>query len=398
MEFRKKVLENGLTILHEKRDVSVTTVMLGVKYGSEYEFMEEKGIAHFIEHLCFKGTEKRNAKQIAEEVERLGGDLNAFTHEEITAYHAKIPSQHLRVAMDVIFDIFYNASFPEDEIEKEANVICEEIKMYRDNPRSRVLDKIKGCLYEDPFGSFIAGTQEIIKGLKREDLFKKHRSVYTPKNSILCVVGNNDFSEVEKLAREFVVDREGSGLEKPEIVLKNSFENETRPDLQQSNLAIGFHFPFLNEESRYSAEIFSAILGEGLSSRLVSEVREKRGLVYSIRSELDLGTEYGYLIIWAGTDPSKVDEVISVSLSEFKRMKELTQEELDLAKVQVIGNKNIECEDSRDVATNLILEEVAGDAEKYYTYEDEINKVSLQDIKNLAEISNYSTFSLGSLK
>ena len=111
MEFKKKVLSNGLTIIHEKRDVPVTTVMLAVKYGAAYESEEEKGIAHFMEHLCFKGTEKRSVNDIAEEVESLGGDLNAFTHEEVTAYHVKLPSEHLNVAMDVIFDIFFNASF-----------------------------------------------------------------------------------------------------------------------------------------------------------------------------------------------------------------------------------------------------------------------------------------------
>ena len=121
MKFQKKILDNGLTILHEKRDVPVTTVMLAAKYGGAYESVEEKGMAHFMEHLCFKGTEKRTVKQIAEEVEKVGGDLNAFTHEEITAYHVKLPSDKLDVAMDVIFDVFFNASFPEEEVEKAAD-------------------------------------------------------------------------------------------------------------------------------------------------------------------------------------------------------------------------------------------------------------------------------------
>ena len=115
MKFEKKVLANGLTVLFEKRDVDVTTVMLGVKYGSAYDSVEEKGAAHFIEHLCFKGTEKRSVYEIASEIEKVGGDLNAFTHEEITAYHVKLPSNHLDVAMDVVFDIFFNPVFPEED-------------------------------------------------------------------------------------------------------------------------------------------------------------------------------------------------------------------------------------------------------------------------------------------
>ena len=129
MKFSKKVLDNGLMVLHEKRDVPVTTVMLAVKYGAAYEKGEEKGMAHFMEHLCFKGTEKRTVEEIAREVESVGGILNAFTHEEVTAYHVKLPSKHLEIAMDVIFDVFFNASFPEEEVEKEANVVCEEIKI-----------------------------------------------------------------------------------------------------------------------------------------------------------------------------------------------------------------------------------------------------------------------------
>jgi predicted Zn-dependent peptidase len=395
MKFKKKTLKNGLTVLHEKRDVPVTTVMLAVKYGAEYESPEEKGIAHFIEHLCFKGTAKRDARQIAEEVEKLGGDLNAFTHEEITAYHVKIPSEHLGVAMDVIFDIFFNAAFPEDEVEKEGNVICEEIKMYRDNPRAHVLDQIKNSLYEPPFGMFIAGTQETVRGIKRKQLFDKHRSIYIPQNSILCVVGNNDFNEVIKLAESLTVERKGITPVAPKIRSRVVRDSEKRGDVHQTNLALGFHFPKLSEKGRYAAEVFSAILGEGLSSKLVSEVREKRGLVYSIKSELDLGENYGYMVIWAGTDPSKSKEVIDVSLEEFAKMKNLTQEELEAGKVQVIGNMKIESESSRDVAMNLILEEVAGDAKSYYDYEKNVRNVTLADLKALAGSTKFASFVLG---
>ena len=202
VKFSKIKLKNGLTVLHEKRDVSVTTVMLGVKYGSAYESEKEKGIAHFIEHLCFKGTKKRNTKQIAFELEKVGGILNAFTAEEETAYHVKLPSEHLELAMDVIFDIFFNPLFPEEEVKKEANVICEEIKMYHDNPRAHVFEQIKKGLYKYPFGMFGAGTQENVRGMTRQQLFDKHREIYSPGNSVLVVVGNNEFEEVVKFAEK----------------------------------------------------------------------------------------------------------------------------------------------------------------------------------------------------
>jgi predicted Zn-dependent peptidase len=396
MKFEKKKLANGLTVLFEKRDVPVTTVMLATKYGSMYETEAEKGIAHFIEHLCFKGTEKRGVREIADEVESVGGVLNAFTHEEVTAYHVKLPSEHLGVAMDVVFDVFFNASFPEAEVEKESNVICEEIKMYRDNPRAHVLEMIKGNLYEGAAGMFIGGTEKSVKGMGREQLFKRHREVYVPSNSILCVVGNNDFDEVVSLAEKFSEVENGKQVGSvSEIVKKNVRDSEKRKGVQQTNLAIGFHFPCSGERERYAAEVFSSMLGQGMSSKLFSEVREKRGLVYSVKTELDLGESYGYMVIWAGTDPEKEKEVVDICVKEFGKMGEISEEELAAAKVQVIGNRHVESEGSNETAVNLILEELAGDAEDYYEYEKNINAVTLDDIKKLAGISEYSSFSLG---
>lgn len=395
MEFKKKILDNGLTVLFEKRDVPVTTVMLAVKYGAAYEDIKEKGMAHFMEHLCFKGTEKRNVKKIAEEVEKVGGDLNAFTHEELTAYHVKLPSEHLSVAMDVIFDIFFNPSFPEEEIKKEANVICEEIKMYRDNPHMHTIENIKKSLYESPFGDFIGGSQENVKDMTRTQLFEKHRKMYVTNNSILCVVGNNDFDEVIKLAESMEVNNETVDAKIPEIVKKIEKISEERAGLQQTNLALGFHFPFSGEKGRYAAELFSAILGQGMSSRLFSEVREKRGLVYGIKTDLDLGKNYGYLLIWAGTDSEKAKEVIEISLKEFEKISEVTEEELESAKIQVIGNRRVESECSNDTAVNLVMEEIAGNSEDYYEYDKKINAVTMDEIRELAKITEYSSFSLG---
>ncbi len=395
MKFQKRVLNNGLTVLFEKRDVDVTTVMLGVRYGSAYDSVEDKGMAHFIEHLCFKGTDKRNVREIASEVERIGGDLNAFTHEEVTAYHVKLPSRHLDIAMDVIFDIFFNPIFPSADVAKEADVICEEIKMYKDNPMRHTLEKIKENLYEEPFGYSGAGRAEVIKGMTREKLKKEHDRIYVPNNSVLCVVGNNDFEEVVALAEKLSADKSGGKkLEMKDIVLMNVESGEIRVGIEQANVALGFHFPKASDKNRYVAEVFSAILGEGMSSRLFSEVREKRGLVYGVKTFLDNGNNYGYLIIWAGADPGKVGEVKRVCLEEFFKMKNLTEEELNDAKVQVVGNRKVESEGSSETAVNLVMEEIGGNVEEYYDYEALINKVTLEDVRKLASKVEYSSFSL----
>lgn len=393
-EFNKKKLSNGLTILHEKRDVPVTTIMLAVKFGAAYEKEEEKGMAHFIEHLCFKGTEKRDVRQIAEDVEGVGGDINAFTNEEITAYYAKLPSKYLNKA-EVIFDIFFNPTFPEEDVKREAQVICEEIKMYRDNPRSHGVEMIKSHLYENPFGMFVGGSQESVKSMTREQLLKKHRDVYVPSNSVLCVVGNNDFEEVVSMAEKFVVEREGDLPEIPEIKLKNGESEEKRKDIQQSNLTIGFHFPFASDEKDYAADIFSTILGRGMSSRLFTEVREKRGLVYGVKTESDTGKNYGYMVIWAGTDPSKVDEVKKVCLTEFEKMKDLTLEEFEEGKKKAIGGYYLARETSEQTALNLILNEFYKKAEDFYDYEKRINEVKIEDIKDLAKKKDSSFFVVG---
>ena len=390
MKFNRKKLANGLTILFEKRDVPVTTVMLAVRYGSGYEPEKEKGTAHFIEHLCFKGTEKRSAEEISREIEKVGGILNAFTGEEETAYHVKLPSQHLELAMDVIFDIFFNPIFPEAEVAKESNVICEEIRMYNDNPANHSLVKIKELLYEKPFGIFAAGLEDDIKKMNRSELLKKHNDIYIPENAILCVVGDNDFDDVVRMAEKFCIDRKGRAEKFPEIKIMNKEEKEIRKEMQQAHIVLGFHFPL----ERYSGEVFSAILGRGMSSKLFTEVREKRGLAYSVKSDLDFGENYAYMIIYAGTSKNKIREVKEICIEEFKKMEKISEKELEEAKKQVIGNYNVEKEDSSSAALNLILDEIQGNAEEYYKYEDKINSVSLDDIKKLAKRTKFASFIL----
>lgn len=395
MKFTKKVLKNGMTLLHEEREFPVTTVMLASKYGYAYELEEEKGIAHFLEHLCFKGTKKRTAEQISSEIESVGGVINAFTHEEVTAYHATLPSEHFAVAMEVIFDTYFNPTFPEEEIKKEALVICEEIKMYRDSPNRHVFDKIKEMMYEKPFGISGAGREEVVKAIKREQILEKHKKYYHPKNTILIVVGNNSLKEVETLIEKFQVNSSGEIPKLPEIIKKVSSENEKRKDIEQANVTLGIHMPIQEKNLRYAVEVFSTILGSGMSSKLFTEVREKKGLVYSVRSDLDIGKNYGYMVIYAGTAPERVSEVIKVCKEEFKKMKDLTEEELKRGKAKLIGNRRVELEGSSETSVNLLMEEVFSDARNFYEKDKRINEVNLNDIKEIANLSEFSSFVLG---
>ncbi|MEM4330803.1 MAG: pitrilysin family protein [Candidatus Pacearchaeota archaeon] len=388
--FTKKVLPNGFTIIHEKRELPITTIMLGVKVGAAYENEKEKGISHFLEHMCFKGTSKRNSKEIAEEIENVGGILNAFTDEEVTAFHAKVPSFHLEKSMEVLFDIFFNPVFPEEEIKKEALVVCEEIKMYDDHPQYFVLNKIKENLYKKPFGLPISGSKENVLSFNRDKLREFHNKYYAPENSILVVVGNNSFEEIFSLVKKFLKNKEKSSFVIPKIIPIIKKREYKRKSVSQANISIGFHFPLSSQKESYAAEVFNTILGEGMSSKLFLEVREKRGLVYTIKSELELGKNFSYLTIFAGTDKKKVNEVIKISLEEFSKISSLNKGDLERAKKQVIGNFLVENEDSANCAMNLLLFEIIRKAEDYYTFEENIKKVSIEDVRKLAENKNYS--------
>lgn len=390
MKFTKKILKNGLVILHEKRDVPVTTVVLASRFGAAYESEKEKGVSHVIEHMCFKGTKRRNAEQISSEIEKLGGVLNAFTHEEVTMFHARLSSTKVNVAMDVLFDMYFNSVFAEKEIEKEKKVICEEIKMRKDNPRIYVCDRLKQNLFGKPFGMNISGDENSVMGLTRLGLVRKHEEFYCPSNSILCVVGNNDIKDILKFVNNFSFPDKGKTKKLPELNKINLFSNEKREGIEQANVCIGFHFPIGPSDKRYAAEIFNSVLGDGMSSKLFLEVRENKGLVYAIKSEIDLGTKYGYLLIYAGADKNKVKEVIDICVAEFNKMKYLTSKDLDEAKNKLIGDRLVNSEGSEESAVNLVVEEILGDAKNYYSFEKKFRNVSIKDIKSLADSCKYS--------
>lgn len=394
--FNKKILSNGLTVLHEKRDVDVTTVIIAVPYGAMCESASEKGISHLIEHLCFKGTEKRTTKQISNELESVGGRLNAFTHEETTAYYVKLPSDYIELAIDVLSDIFFNASFPESDIEREKNVVCEEIKMYHDDPMSYAEEKLKENLYEEPYGMSVAGNINNVLSFSRDFLLSKHRKYYIPENAILCVVGNNSFEDVVKFAEKYAgIERSGEKIEKLNIKKKNNCSSEKREGVVQANLAMGVHVPF-GDQREYVIKVFNSIFGQGMSSKLFEEIREKRGLVYSIRSDLDIGRNYAYMLISAGTANVNCDEIISLTKKVFNDMKNISEEELAEAKIRTIGDRKVGTEGSSDTALNLLFSEMASCAEDYYKFDEKINSVTLDDIKKLVDGAEFSTFVLNS--
>ena len=369
--FKRIVLENGLTLLFEKRDLPVVSMAYMVKQGGINESIEEKGISHFIEHMLYKGTPTRDTKKIATEIERNGGELNGFTSEEITCYWCKMPSETAQIGLEVLTDMVKNPLFDQEEIEKERQVIFEEMKMRRDNPRVHVYDEIQSFLYGGPLASNLIGTKETMNSLDREKLKDLFEKTYSPSNMVLCVVGDYDFEKLKDFANNNFEKKEFE-LKKQEITLKNEIKTETRKGLDQANVALAFHTPLASEDKSYAAKVLTTLMGGGLSSRLFLEIREKKNLAYSVKGEAAISKDYSYCLIYVGTTKENVEKVKQLILEEFE--KDITQEELDEVKKQLIGNYEIEMEDSQNQMVNLVMAEYENNAEDFYEYKKKLNK------------------------
>ena len=382
--FQRKILPNGMVVLFEKRELPIVSVVFAVRNGGMNEHESEKGISHFIEHMLYKGTPDRNSKQIATEIEKNGGELNGFTSEPITAYWCKMPSKHIDVALNVLSDMVKNPIFDEKELEKERQVIFEEIKMRRDTPRVYVSDEIQGLLYDKPLGQNLIGTYETMNSIKREEIIKKFKEVYTPNNMILVVVGDVEFDKIVDFAEKNFGNEKGKiGL--PKIKLRNEKKIEKRKGIDQASFVFAYHVPTSNNKLSYAANVLSVLMAEGMSSRLFSEIREKRNLAYAVKGESNITKEFAYNLIYVGTMKKNIEKVRKLILEEFEKVADgLTENELNEVKEQLIGNHYISMEDSQMQMVNLLMHESDGDVEKFYEFEKKIKEVKLGDVKKLA--------------
>jgi len=395
-KFRRKVLKNRMVVLFEKRALPTVSVAFAVKHGSINESVSEKGISHFIEHLLYKGTSTRNSRQIAIEIERKGGELNGFTSETTTAFHCKMPSKHLKTALEVLGDLVKNPKFDPAEIEKERQVIFEEMKLYRDNPQYYVFQEIQKNLYKGHFKIPVIGTLKSMNSITREKLIKKFREVYKPNNMILCVVGDADFKDVVKFAKKNF-GKEKARVTKKKVEKQNKSKIEKRKGIDQANLVFAYHVPRLNNKKSYAAFVLNVLMAVGMSSRLFNEIREKRNLAYVVKGSSEINKDFAYNSIYVGAKKENVNKIKKIILREFEKVsKELDDSELEQVKEQIIGNYQIAIEDSHIQMQNLIAYEINGNAKKAYEFEKNIRSVKLKDVKKLAKnpIKNHSFFAL----
>ncbi len=392
MKFIRKKLRNGMTVIMEKRELPVVACSISNRFGAGFEESKIKGIAHFIEHLVFTGTKTRTHEDISREIEKKGGILNAFTGNEITSFWFKLPSEHIFAGLDILSDLLINPTFQINKFEKEKKVIIEEIKMYHDDPARFVYDLIVENLYEKPFGEGIIGTTEKISRLKRDFVAGYFKENYASNNYVVTIVGNADFEKVcEYLENKFKPFMGNKG--EIEIKKKHDFTIEERKGIDQVHFVFGAHAPLLTDKDYYALEVLNAYLADGMSSKLFLKIREERGLAYAVRGTINAERKYSYYSIYVGTRKDAISEVQKLILEGFSDIKNMTSQEFEEIKEQLIGLRKISSEESARVMTELLFSELASTAEEYYEHEKRIKAVSLEQVKNLAKklVSEYST-------
>jgi predicted Zn-dependent peptidase len=338
MTTQLSTLANGLRIATDRID-TVDTVSLGiwVDVGTRHEQADINGVAHFLEHMAFKGTARRSALTIAEEIEAVGGHLNAYTSRESTAYYAKVLKEDVQLALDILSDILQNSTFQPEEIERERAVILQEIGQANDTPDDIVFDHFQECAYPDQaMGRPVLGSPEIIRKIERETVIGYLRKHYGAQRMVLAAAGHVDHDRLAELADNLLG---GLPAERPattEPAYYAGGDRREERDLEQLHLVLGFPGVMLGDPDYYAASVLSTALGGGMSSRLFQEIREKRGLVYTIHSFVHGYSDGGLFGIYAGTGEAEAAELVPAICNEVIRIEDgLTPVELNRAKTQM---------------------------------------------------------------
>jgi predicted Zn-dependent peptidase len=390
--YKKDKFDNELRIVaHNMPSMQSLALGIWINVGGRYENAGEKGTSHFLEHLVFKGTKKYSCRKIKESIEGVGGSLNGFTSEELTCYLVKIPAEYLELALDVLSDMVLSPSLPMQDIDKERQVILEEIKMYKDLPQSYVYELLDELLWPgQPLGLPITGTFESVSSIQRKDLSAFKQKYYSLPNIVISAAGQLDYQKFKEIA-----GRNFASLKQEE---KNSFSKAFRRQkaaqlkvfhkaTEQTHLALGFHSLHREHRLRHALGMLHIILGANMSSRLFNELREKRGLAYEIGTAVKRYHDTGAFIVHAGIDNRKIIESVQLILKELKKTKsELVSEgEFKRAKEFYIGQLKLGLEDTLDHM--LWIGESTASENKTHSLSqiiEEVNKVNRQHIQETA--------------
>jgi predicted Zn-dependent peptidase len=363
-DIHRHVLPNGLIVITETMpQVRSVSVGIWVNNGSRREKATENGMAHFLEHMVFKGTERRSAEGIAREMDSVGGMLDAFTSKEQICFNAKVLDEHLPIAFDVLADLVLRPKLNSEDVKKEQQVVLEEIKMDLDNPEYMLHDIFtRGFWPEHSLGRPILGTPETVRNFSREVLFGRFQKWFAPDHIVVTAAGNVTHEQVLNLVEKEFGHMRPSGEPDAEFAPNTAapIHLEKKRDLEQVHLCIGVPCIPLADERRFAVAILNNLLGGGMSSRLFQNIREKQGLAYAVFSELTPYSDAGMLSVYAGTAKETVAQVLDLTIAEFRAMKEspVTEEELRRAKNHLKGSLMLSLESTSSRMSNLARQEL----------------------------------------
>lgn len=390
MTFDQITLSNGLRIIGERiphfRSVSVG-LWLGA--GSQYERDYEAGVSHFLEHMVFKGTGKRSARKIAEEMDAVGGQLNAFTAKECTCFYAKVVDEHLPLALDVISDLVVGPVFDVGEMEKEKGVVLEEISMAEDTPEDVVHELLMLANYGDQCVSRpILGSAKSVSGFSREDLIRYWKRMYRPQNAVLAIAGNYDWQAVLNMVDSLLGSWMPEGYEKQPCVtqaISPTFLTREK-EIEQVHICMGFPGLVMGDDRNYELSLFNSVFGGAMSSRLFQKIREESGMAYAVYSYPNAYTDTGMLSIYAATNPDAAEAVCDMILKEAKDIAEhgMTKDEFAIAREQlksgyILGLESTSARMQSIGRRLLLLNATRTETETL----DRINAIRLEDVNDL---------------
>ncbi|GAC1404550.1 MAG: pitrilysin family protein [Candidatus Velthaea sp.] len=388
---RTSRLPNGVRVLTESMPhVRSATIGIWADVGSAAEPAERRGVSHLVEHMLFKGTERRTARRIAEEMDGIGGNLNAFTDKESTCYYAHVMDRHMPIAIDVLGDMFLHSTFDQDELRKEQQVVLEEIKMYDDSPDEMIHDLFTRTMWRgSQLGEPTIGYAETVTAVDRGILRSWLTARYAPQTVIVTAAGNLDHDEIVAMVERAFAGFTGSAVrpaaDRPRLTPDFALVHK---ETEQAYVMLGMRGLSLRDEDRYALSILDTVLGGGMSSRLFQEVREKRGLAYSVYSFQQSYRDAGLFGVYAGTSPDRVQECVDVIVEQLDAALEgVSDDEIALAREHLKGNLTLALESTssrmmRLGRNELVYERQIGTDE----LEARINAVTRADVERVAQI------------
>ena len=392
MQYNEYTLPNGLRIIHEPTLSKVSYCGFAIDAGTRDEAENEQGMAHFVEHLIFKGTEKRKAWHILNRMENVGGDLNAYTNKEETVVYAAFLTEHLERALELLGDIVFHSTFPQHEIEKETEVIIDEIQSYEDNPSELIFDDFEDMIFRNhPLGRNILGKPDLLRSFRTEDVLSFTRRFYQPGNMVFFVQGQYDFKKIVRLAEKHLADV-------PAVTVDN--QRVTPPlyvperlvvpkDTHQAHVMIGSRGYNAYDDKRTALYLLNNILGgPGMNSKLNVSLRERRGLVYNVESNLTSYTDTGAFCIYFGTDIEDMDTCLKLTYKELKRMRDvkMTSSQLAAAKKQLIGQIGVASDNFENNALGMAKTYLH--YHKYESSEVVFKRIETLTAEQLMEVAN----------